>query len=94
MTALDADNEDNPYDVAYLAEDDYDMDIDDKVGYPDEDEKDEEYIPGEGAVAVLQGGATEEAADHSSLLCQLCQLNQAGGLQGRMKHVDRRYMWL
>ncbi|CAI5518772.1 unnamed protein product [Closterium sp. Naga37s-1] len=41
MTALDADDEDNPYDVAYLAEDDCDTDSDDEVEYPDEDEEEE-----------------------------------------------------
>ncbi|CAI5991039.1 unnamed protein product, partial [Closterium sp. NIES-64] len=39
MTALDADDEDNPYDVAYLAEDECDTDSDDEVEYPDEDEE-------------------------------------------------------
>ncbi|CAI5999530.1 unnamed protein product [Closterium sp. NIES-65] len=41
MTALDADDEDNPYDVAYLAEDECDTDSDDEVEYPDEDEEEE-----------------------------------------------------
>ncbi|CAI6007069.1 unnamed protein product [Closterium sp. NIES-65] len=41
MTALDADEEDNPYDVAYLAEDECDTDSDDEVEYPDEDEEEE-----------------------------------------------------
>ncbi|CAI5990917.1 unnamed protein product [Closterium sp. NIES-65] len=39
MTALDADDEDNPYDVAYLAEDECDTGSDDDVEYPDEDEE-------------------------------------------------------
>ncbi|CAI6012778.1 unnamed protein product, partial [Closterium sp. NIES-65] len=41
MTALDADDEDNLYDVAYLAEDECDTDSDDEVEYPDEDEEEE-----------------------------------------------------
>ncbi|CAI7809281.1 unnamed protein product [Closterium sp. NIES-54] len=38
----DADDEDNPYDVAYLAEDNCDTDSEDKVEYPDEDEEEED----------------------------------------------------
>ncbi|CAI7750508.1 unnamed protein product [Closterium sp. NIES-53] len=41
MTAQDADDEDNPYDVAYLAEDDCYTDNDDEVEYQDEDEEEE-----------------------------------------------------
>ncbi|CAI5984594.1 unnamed protein product [Closterium sp. NIES-65] len=41
MTALDADDEDNPFDVAYLAEDECDTDSNDEVEYPDEDEEEE-----------------------------------------------------
>ncbi|CAI5968702.1 unnamed protein product [Closterium sp. NIES-65] len=41
MMALDADDEDNPYDVAYLAEDECDTDSDDEVEYPDADEEEE-----------------------------------------------------
>ncbi|CAI5520471.1 unnamed protein product [Closterium sp. Naga37s-1] len=41
MTAQDADDKDNPYDVAYLTEDDCDTDSDDEVEYPDEDEEEE-----------------------------------------------------
>ncbi|CAI5989036.1 unnamed protein product [Closterium sp. NIES-64] len=41
MTALDADDEDNPYDVAYLAEDECDTGSDDDVEYLDEDEEEE-----------------------------------------------------
>ncbi|CAI5960039.1 unnamed protein product [Closterium sp. NIES-64] len=41
MTALDADDEDNPYDVAYLAGDECDTGSDDDVEYPDKDEEEE-----------------------------------------------------
>ncbi|CAI5982485.1 unnamed protein product [Closterium sp. NIES-64] len=41
MTAQDANDKDNPYDVAYLTEDDCDTDSDDEVEYPDEDEEEE-----------------------------------------------------
>ncbi|CAI6011116.1 unnamed protein product [Closterium sp. NIES-65] len=41
LTAHDADEEENPYDMAYLAEDDCDTDSDDEVEYPDEDEEEE-----------------------------------------------------
>ncbi|CAI5489862.1 unnamed protein product [Closterium sp. Naga37s-1] len=41
MTALDADDEDIPYDVAYLAQDECAPDSDDEVEYPDEDEEEE-----------------------------------------------------
>ncbi|CAI6005448.1 unnamed protein product [Closterium sp. NIES-65] len=41
MMAQDADYEDNPYDVAYFAEDDCDTDSDDEVEYSDEDEEEE-----------------------------------------------------
>ncbi|CAI6007051.1 unnamed protein product [Closterium sp. NIES-65] len=42
MTALDADDEDNPYDVAYPAKDDCDTDSDDEVEYPNDDEEEED----------------------------------------------------
>ncbi|CAI5512120.1 unnamed protein product [Closterium sp. Naga37s-1] len=51
MTAQDADDEDNPYDVACLAEDDCDMDSDDEVEYPD---KDEEEAQGEVSSSTWQ----------------------------------------
>ncbi|CAI7897617.1 unnamed protein product, partial [Closterium sp. NIES-53] len=51
MTAQDADDEDNPYDVACLAEDDCDMDSDDEVEYPD---KDEEEVLGEVSSSTWQ----------------------------------------
>ncbi|CAI7842084.1 unnamed protein product [Closterium sp. NIES-53] len=41
MTAQDADDEDNSYDMAFLAEDDSDTDSDYEVEYPDEDEEEE-----------------------------------------------------
>ncbi|CAI5940878.1 unnamed protein product [Closterium sp. NIES-65] len=41
LTAQDADDEENPYNMAYLAEDDCDTDSDDKGEYPDEDEEEE-----------------------------------------------------
>ncbi|CAI5488214.1 unnamed protein product [Closterium sp. Naga37s-1] len=41
MMAQDADYEDNPYDVAYFAEDNCDTDSDDEVEYSDEDEEEE-----------------------------------------------------
>ncbi|CAI5953098.1 unnamed protein product [Closterium sp. NIES-64] len=41
MTAHVADDEDNPYDMAYLAEDDCDTDRNDEVEYLDEDEEEE-----------------------------------------------------
>ncbi|CAI5949948.1 unnamed protein product [Closterium sp. NIES-65] len=41
LTAHDVDEEENPYDMAYLAEDDCDTDSDDEVEYPDEDEEEE-----------------------------------------------------
>ncbi|CAI7818676.1 unnamed protein product [Closterium sp. NIES-54] len=41
MTALGADGEENPYDLAYLAEDDCDTDSYDEVEYLDEDEEEE-----------------------------------------------------
>ncbi|CAI5465283.1 unnamed protein product [Closterium sp. Yama58-4] len=41
LTAQDTDAEENPYDMAYLAEDDCDTDSDDEVEYPDEDEEEE-----------------------------------------------------
>ncbi|CAI5947184.1 unnamed protein product [Closterium sp. NIES-64] len=41
MTAHIADDKDNPYDMAYLAEDDCDTDRDDEVEYLDEDEEEE-----------------------------------------------------
>ncbi|CAI5940734.1 unnamed protein product [Closterium sp. NIES-64] len=42
MTAQDADDEENPCDMAYLDEDDCDTDSDGGVEYPDEDEDEEE----------------------------------------------------
>ncbi|CAI5461320.1 unnamed protein product [Closterium sp. Yama58-4] len=177
MTAQDADDEENPYDMAYLAEDDCDTDSDDKVEYLYEDEEEEGawggvildldmelmfkggseslnlvgyadaddagdkenrsstggYLFKLGGAAVswqakkLQG-ATKLSSAESKLVAAVeagkeggklrfllwefqlvkkgvpttlhvdnmsaVQLSQAGGLQGRMKHVDRRHMWL
>ncbi|CAI5932721.1 unnamed protein product [Closterium sp. NIES-64] len=65
MTALDADDEDNPYDVAYLAEDECDTDSDDEVEYPDEDEEEEGAWGGELDKVLLVEGYKKSLVDQA-----------------------------